>query len=256
MKEELQIFTNKEFGSVRTLEINGKPYFCGSDIAKALGYSKPQNAISTHCKGALKQGIGVQTGKKADGTPAFQNVNMLFIPEGDVYRLIVKSKLPAAEKFESWVFDEVLPTIRKHDVYMTNEAIERTLTDPDYLIQLATTLKEERKARLLAEQKIEEQKPLVEFASKVSDSVNLIDMGKMAKLLNDEHIEIGRNRLFEWLRKNGILMSNNLPYQKYIKNGYFQVKESVFDTPCGIKTQQTTYVTGKGQLFISELLHA
>ena len=95
---------------------------------------------------------------------------------------------------------------------------------------------------------IEEQKPLVEFANKVSNSSNLIDMGKMAKLLKDENINIGRNRLFEWLRKKDILMRNNIPYQRYIDGGYFQVKESTFETPYGTKTQQTTFVTAKGQI--------
>lgn len=101
---------------------------------------------------------------------------------------------------------------------------------------------------------IEEQKPLVEFANKVSDSSNLIDMGKMAKLLKDEHIKIGRNRLFEWLRNHEILMRNNIPYQRYIDGGYFQVKESTYETPYGTKTQQTTFVTGKGQIYITEKL--
>lgn len=102
--------------------------------------------------------------------------------------------------------------------------------------------------------KIEEQRPLVDFANKVSDSSNLIDMGKMAKLLKDEHINIGRNRLFEWLRRKEILMKNNMPYQRYIDGGYFQVKESVYETPYGSKTQQTTYVTGRGQIYITEKL--
>lgn len=101
---------------------------------------------------------------------------------------------------------------------------------------------------------IEEQCPLVDFANKVSDSSNLIDMGKMAKLLKDEHINIGRNRLFEWLRRKEILMKNNMPYQRYIDGGYFQVKESVYETPYGSKTQQTTYVTGRGQIYITEKL--
>ena len=244
MNNELEIFKNEEFGEVRTLLINDKPYFCASDIAKVLGYSNTRDAISRHCKGVVKSDIPTNSG--------IQNVS--FIPEGDIYRLIVKSKLPSAERFETWVMDEVLPTIRKHGAYMTNDVIERTLTDPDYLIQLATALKEERQARLIAEQKIEEQRPLVEFADKVSNSSNLIDMGKMAKLLKDENINIGRNRLFEWLRKKDILMRNNIPYQRYIDGGYFQVKESTFETPYGTKTQQTTFVTGKGQIYITEKL--
>lgn len=104
------------------------------------------------------------------------------------------------------------------------------------------------------EMKIEEQKPLVAFANKVSDSSNLIDMGKMAKLLKDEHIKIGRNRLFEWLRRKEILMKNNVPYQRYIDGGYFEVKESVYETAYGSKTNITTFVTGKGQIYLTEKL--
>ena len=101
---EMQIFENTEFGTIRTLEENGKILFCGRDVAKILGYAKPENAISAHCKGTLKRGILTQGGE--------QTLN--FIPEGDLYRLIVNSKLPSAEKFEHWVFEEVLPSIRKH----------------------------------------------------------------------------------------------------------------------------------------------
>lgn len=242
---ELEIFRNDEFGEVRIVTINEKPYFCGSDVAKALGYKRPNDAISQHCRYTVKRSIATKQGNMSE---------MTFLPEGDVYRLIMKSKLSNAEKFESWVMDDVLPTIRKHGAYMSNEVIERTLTDPDYLIQLATALKEERAARKLAEQRLDEQKPLVDFANKVSDSSNLIDMGKMAKLLKDEHINIGRNRLFEWLRRKEILMSNNMPYQRYIDGDYFRVRESTYETPYGTKTQQTTYVTGKGQIYITEKL--
>lgn len=106
---ELQIFENKEFGTIRTLEENGKALFCGADVARALGYAKPQNAIAAHCKGALKRGTPT-----AGGTQ-----EMLFIPEGDIYRLAAKSELPGAEKFESWIFDEVLPSIRRTGAYKT-----------------------------------------------------------------------------------------------------------------------------------------
>lgn len=108
---ELQIFNSPEFGEIRTIEENGKVMFCGSDVARALGYVKPQNAISTHCKGALKRGTLTERGMQ----------QLLFILEGDLYRLIVNSKLPSAEKFERWIFDEVLPAIRKHGAYMTPE---------------------------------------------------------------------------------------------------------------------------------------
>lgn len=107
---EIEIFKNEEFGEIRTILIDGKPYFCANDVAKALGYAKPNNAVSTHCRATLKQGIPISR--------KIQDVN--FISEGDVYRLIIKSKLPSAEKFESWVFDEVLPTIRKTGGYVNN----------------------------------------------------------------------------------------------------------------------------------------
>ena len=128
----------------RVIEENGKYLFCGVDVAKALGYTKPQNAIDRHCPHALKRGIGVQTGKKADGTPAVQMVEMLFIPEGDVYRLIVHSKLPSAERFERWVFDEVLPSIRKHGAYMTKEKLWEVATSPEALMKLCSDLLAER----------------------------------------------------------------------------------------------------------------
>lgn len=244
---EIEIFKNEEFGEVRTIEKNGSVLFCGSDIAKALGYADTAKAIKQHCK--------------EDGwviCPVIDNMGRAqqakFITEGNVYRLIAHSKLPGAERFERWVFDEVLPSIRKHGAYMTSEAIEKALTSPDFLIQLATQLKEEKIAREKAEQKIIEQEPFVNFANKVSDSSNLIDMGKMAKLLKDEHINIGRNRLFKWLREEGILMSNNIPYQRYINGGYFKVIESVYHTPYETKTQQTTMITGRGQIYITERL--
>lgn len=118
----LQVFENPAFGSVRTLTENGKTLFCAVDIARPLGYAKPHNAIQAHCPHALKRGIGVQTGTKADGSPAMQEIEMAFIPEGDVYRLIARSRLPEAQKFESWIFDEVVPSIRKTGGYIAGSA--------------------------------------------------------------------------------------------------------------------------------------
>lgn len=130
--------------------------------------------------------------------------------------------------------------------------LEKAWNTPEQVMARALKLADKTIKNL--ELTIEEQRPLVDFANKVSDSSNLIDMGKMAKLLKDEHINIGRNRLFEWLRRKDILMKNNMPYQRYIDGGYFQVKESVYETPYGSKTQQTTYVTGRGQIYITEKL--
>ena len=131
---DIKIFENPEFGSVRTADVDGKPYFAGNDIATALGYKQPADAIRNHCKGVYEL-----------STPTNSGVQMMkYISEGDVYRLITHSRLPEAEKFEHWVFDEVLPSIRKHGAYMTDEALHRAITEPDFLIQLATELKEEQ----------------------------------------------------------------------------------------------------------------
>lgn len=177
----------------------------------------------------------------------------LFINESGLYSAIIGSKLESAKRFKHWVTSEVLPSIRKHGTYMTNEVIERTLTDPDYLIQLATALKEERQARKLAEEKIEKQKPLVDFANQVSDTTDLIDMKTMAKLLKDNNINIGRNRLFEFLRMKKILMKDNQPYQQYIDAGYFKVNEYTYTDSFGqTKTNRQTFITGKGQLYITK----
>ena len=141
---QMEIFKNPEFGSIRTFEQDGKVLFCGTDVAAALGYANPRKAVRDHTRCGTKCSIGVQTGKKADGTPAVQMVEMLFIPEGDVYRLIVHSKLPSAERFERWVFDEVLPSIRQHGAYLTREKLWEVATSPEALLKLCSDLLAER----------------------------------------------------------------------------------------------------------------
>lgn len=247
MNNMIRIFENEEFGSVRTFEEQGKVLFCGSDIAKALGYSKPNNAISAHCRCALKRGIPHPQSTE-------KTIIMTFIPEGDVYRLISHSRLPSAEKFESWIFDEVLPTIRRTGGYISNEDmfIENYLPflDEPYrdLFRLQMTAIEKLNERIRHDQ------PLVEFANQVSNTDNLIDMNAMAKLARAENIPVGRNKLFRWLKGKGVLMANNLPYQQFIDRGYFAVKESVFEVNGLKKTYQQTFVTGKGQGFVINLL--
>ena len=141
---QMEIFKNPEFGSIRTFEQDGKVLFCGTDVATALGYANPRKAVRDHTRCGTKCSIGVQTGKKADGSPAVQMVEMLFIPEGDVYRLIVHSKLPSAERFERWVFDEVLPSIRQHGAYLTREKLWEVATSPEALLKLCSDLLAER----------------------------------------------------------------------------------------------------------------
>ncbi len=241
---ELVIFKNEEFGDIRTIEKNGKVLFCGSDIARALGYARPADAISAHCKG-----VCVLPTPSAGGVQ-----NTKFITEGDVYRLITHSKLPAAEQFEHWVFDEVLPTIRKHGAYMTDNTLEQALTSPDFLIQLATKLKEEKEKRIELENKVEQDKPKVLFAQAVETAKTSILIGDLAKILKQNGIATGQKRLFEQLRQEGYLMkggtSHNMPTQRAMEMGLFEVKESTVNNPDGsVRINRTTKVTGKGQTY-------
>ncbi len=223
MTNELQVFNNAEFGKVRTLVEGDKILFCASDIAKALGYEKPNNAINTHCKYAtLKQGIITDSlGRRQDAN---------FIPEGDVYRLIIRSKLPAAEKFERWVFDEILPAINKHGGYLTPDKIEEVLLNPDTIIKLATDLKAEREKRINAEKQIETDKPKVLFADAVATAKTSILIGELAKLIKQNGYDIGQKRLFNFLREKGYLIKRkgidyNMPTQKSMNLGLFEIKE-------------------------------
>jgi anti-repressor protein len=178
-----------------------------------------------------------------------------------LYKCIFQSRRPDAEKFQEWVFDEVLPSIRKHGAYLSNEAIEKTLTDPDYLIKLANTLKEERLKRIEAESRAavlqitnDEMKPKAEFADAVMGSSDAIDMRKAATTLN---MGIGRNKLFELLREKGVLDRHNIPYQTYIDRGYFRTIESTYNKPDGSSCINIkTVIFQKGLDFIRKLLNA
>jgi len=248
---ELQIFKNEEFGSIRTVEENGKILFCGFDVASSLGYSKPRNAISAHCKGALKRGALTTGGEQ----------EMTFIPEGDVYRLITHSKLPSAEKFERWVFDEVLPSIRKTGGYIAGQ---ESMSDDELMAKalLVAQKQIEERNKLIAsqEQKIGELAPKALFADAVASSKSTILIGELAKILKQNGIEIGQKRLFEWLRNRGYLVKGgsdkNMPTQKSMELGLFEIKESTVNNPDGsIRINRTTKVTGKGQqYFIKKFL--
>ena len=243
---EIQIFKSDSFGAVRTVtDDNGKILFCGKDVATALGYKKTADAISAHCKGVCEI-----------PTPSNGGVQMMkYITEGDVYRLTFGSKLPSAEKFTDWVADEILPTIRKHGAYMTENTLEKALTSPDFLIQLATQLKEEQAQRKALEVQIEADKPKTIFADAVSVSKTSILVGELAKLLKQNGIEIGQNRLFAWLREKGYLISRkgtdyNMPTQKSMELKLFEIKEnSITHSDGHTSITKTPKVTGKGQIY-------
>lgn len=248
MSNVIKIFENDEFGSLRTLtDEHGRIMFCGKDVASALGYSNTKDAIRRHCRWGVKHDL------PHPQSPA-RTIEMVFILEGDVYRLISHSRLPSAEKFESWIFDEVLPTIRRTGGYVANE----DMFVDNYLPFLDEPYRDLFRLQMTAIEKLNERirhnQPLVEFANQVTGTNDLIDMNAMAKLARAENIPVGRNKLYSWLKRTGVLMSNNLPYQRYIDRGYFAVKESVFEVNGLKKTYRQTFVTGKGQLFIISLL--
>lgn len=243
MEQMIKIFENEEFGRVRTVITDGEPWFVGKDVAVILGYSKPRNAIATHVDCEDKKVAPIQG--DLGGTQ-----QMIIINESGLYSLILSSKMPKARDFKRWVTSEILPTIRCTGGYVANE----DMFIENYLPFLEEPYKGLFRLQMMAinqlNERIKHDQPLVEFANQVAGTENLIDMNAMAKLAVEKNIPIGRNRLFRWLRENGILMSDNLPYQKFIDRGYFAVKESVFEAGSMTKTYQQTFVTGRGQRFI------
>lgn len=200
IRKAAQTYEHKEFGNVRVVESDGAVEFCGKDVANALGYANPNKAIKDHCRGVTKRyPITDRLGRKQDAR---------FISEPDLYRLIAHSKLPNAQKFESWIYTDVLPSIRRHGGYLTPEKVEEALTDPDTIIRLATNLKEERAKRQELEAENRELAPKALFADAVAASDNTMLVGELAKLLASNGIHIGQNRLFAWLRGNGYLMKD------------------------------------------------
>ena len=238
MTNEIEIFKNEDFGEIRTISINGEPWFVAKDVCDILGISNPTDALNKSLEDFERARFNL--GRQGEAN---------IINESAFYTLVLRSRKPIAKPFRIWVTNEVLPSIRKHGMYAT----EDLLNNPDLLIAMATELKNERKARKLAEETIKQQKPLVDFANQVSDTTDLIDMKTMAKLLKDNNINIGRNRLFEFLRMKKILMKDNQPYQQYVDAGYFKVNEYTYTNSLGqTKTNRQTFITGKGQLYITK----
>lgn len=242
MNTELQIFNNSEFGSIRTTVIDGKPYFCGSDVASALGYKRPNDAISAHCRATVKYSTPI-SGK-------LQEIN--FISEGDVYRLIIRSKLPNAERFEGWVFDEVLPSIRKHGMY----AAEELLNNPDLFISALQQLKieKERTKNLQLQiaqnqQIINEMKPKASYYDMILQNKSTVPISQIAK----DYGMSGRafNAMLHDLGVQFKQGNTWLLYSKYQNKGYTQSRTHAIDAE---RSVMHTYWTQKGRLFLYDLL--
>ena len=243
---EIQVFNNAEFGDVRTIIEGEKMLFCGSDVAKALGYARAIEAVSAHCRGTVKRRTPTKSGEQ----------EMSFIPEGDVYRLIIRSKLPSAERFERWVFDEVIPSIRKHGMY----AVDELIANPDLAIAALTALKEERAKRIELEstcavqtQQIAEMQPKASYYDLILNCKDLMSVTKIAK-------DYGKSAIWlnEKLHELGVQYKQGdiwLLYQKYAAKGYTSTKtHNHLGSDGENHAKVSTYWTQKGRLFIYELL--
>lgn len=240
---DIQVFNNEQFGALRTYEEDGRILFCGKDVAKALGYAKPNNAINSHCKGdTRKRGIIDSLGRTQEA---------VFITEPDLYRLITHSKLPTAEKFERWVFEEVLPAIRRTGGYMVAKQDET----PEQIMARAVLVAQDTIERQKRE--IAELKPKALFADAVAASDGTCLVGELAKMLKQNGVNIGQNRLFTWMREHGYLgktgSNRNVPTQRAMEQGLFRIKETAVTHSDGhVTINRTPKVTGKGQRYFIE----
>lgn len=253
-----EVFLSEKFGELQVVEVEDKLYFSGTDVARALGYSNPRDAIGRHCNlnGVVKHD-GVKKHKTRYSESVEQVVPMTFINEGNVYRLICRSKLKEAVEFEHWVFDEILPTIRMTGGYVN---------DPKLFVQsyLANSPKSVQEIALNILQSLKEQDkvigaqmPSVEFARAVGRSKTAITVGEFAKVLQNERLDIGRNRLFAWLRDKGyFLKDGNTPKQQFINQGLFQLKENTYYTGRYAHISTTPLITPKGQFALAEKIRA
>lgn len=237
---------------VRTLTIDNEPWFVGKDVADILGYSNSKDALNKHVDLDDKQIIQ----RSQIATLDIPNRGLTIINESGLYSLILSSKLPRAKEFKRWVTSEVLPTIRKHGMFATDELLD----NPDFAIATLQKLKEEREAKKLLEATIEEQRPKVIFANAVSASHTSILVGDFAKLMRQNGLNFGQNRMFAWLRENGYLISRkgnswNMPTQKAMDLGLFEIKETTINHSDGhISINKTPKITGKGQLYFADKL--
>ena len=248
MANDIQIFHNDEFGEIRTVERDGNVLFCGKDVAVALGYTNPAKAVRDHTRGE-RIVIPFET---AGGTQQVQ-----FITEGDLYRLAASSKLESSQRFESWVFDEVLPDIRKHGAYMTPVTIDAIIADPAFGIRLLTELRDERERRAELQAENDELRPKALFADAVAASDGTCLVGELAKMIHQNGRKLGQNRLFAMMRDDGYLgksgSNRNVPTQRSMEMGLFRIKETAVTHSDGhVTINRTPKVTGKGQRYFIE----
>lgn len=239
MDNKPAVFESGEFGRVRVIEENGRALFCGTDVAKALGYVRPRNAVNAHCKGALKRGSLTDGGVQ----------ELTFIPEGDVYRLITHSRLPGAERFEKWVFDEVLPAIRKTGGYLTPSLLEQAAGDPAVLLAFAGQLLAEHEQSARLRRQVEAMRPKADFYDAFVRTEDCTILRATAK-----ELAMGERAFCRFLMEAGFLYrcpaGYLLPYNKPSNTGLFQVKDFWKNGRFG----QQTVITPEGKAYLRSLL--
>ena len=269
--QALQVFNSPEFGAVRTAGTSEEPLFCLADVCRILDLQPSRVKQRLNQKGVTSSKVGVQTGLKLDGTPAIQQVEMIFIDEPNLYKVIMRSDKPQAEAFQDWVCGEVLPTIRKTGGYKIPktyaDALALAAEQAKAIEMQAAQLNEAKQHIAIAEEVIEqnerqlaEQAPKVLFADSVSASKDAVLIAELAKILTQKGMKIGQNRLFRLMRENGFLCSHgsyyNQPTQRATEMGLFQLQKGSVSDPYGTTHSFTTpKVTGKGlQYFINFFL--
>lgn len=240
----MQVFENERFGNVRVTTVDNEPWFVAADVCKALEIEPTATRrLDDDEKNTLRLTQGTS------GNP-----NVTIVNESGLYSLVLGSRKPEAKAFKRWVTHDVIPAIRKHGVYMTPDALEKALLSPDYLLKVVTALKNETDKRKALEQQVERDKPKVILADAITESDDSVLVKTLATILKQNGYDIGQNRLFEQLRNEGFLVSRagnsrNLPTQKSMDMGLFEVRESVIYSGRDTKVVQTPYVTGKGQIY-------
>lgn len=246
--EKVQVFKNEEF-EVRTVEVDGEPWFVGKDVANILGYQNGSRDINRHVD---EEDKGYTEMVSPGGAQ-----QMTIINESGLYSLVLGSKLPSAKRFKRWITSEVLPAIRQNGVYMTDNKAYDITHNPGSLADLLLKAGEQLKQKEII---IQEMKPKALFADAVTTSHTSILVGDLAKIIKQNGYEIGQKRLFEWLRQNGYLIksgsSKNMPTQKSMDLHLFEVKESTVQNPDGsVRVTKTPKCTGEGQVyFINKFL--
>lgn len=256
--EELQLF-NFEGNEVRTLKIDDEPYFIGKDVAEILGYAEPRRAVIQHVDKEDRKSLGRKDwGDLCPNLWAnpYDFTNKAVVNESGVYALIFGSKMPNAKRFKRWVTSEVLPAIRKHGAYMTDEKAFDVVNNKDGLADLLQQAADQLKSKDI---QIEEMKPKARFADSVTASKSTILIGELAKIIRGNGVDIGANRLFRWMREHGYLINRkgsdwNMPTQRAMNQGLFKIKETTINHSDGTTSiSKTTKVTGKGQQYFVNL---